>query len=105
MLSWSEVVYRFMCSEWTLRDGMREIYIGDRGVCTALPGVPKLWHTRLIPHVQRAVVTCEYGLDWWSEEQRFRERDEVVHRVKFTMDNLFYQHVQANWESMANLRH
>ena len=100
MLRWSEVVNRFMCSEWTLRDGMREIYIGDRGVCTALPGVPKLWHTLLIPHVQRAVVTCEYGLDWWSEEQRFRERDEVVHRVKFTMDNLFYQHVQANWALM-----
>ena len=94
-----------MTHEWTLCDGKREIYIGDRGVCTALPGVPREWHSRLVPCVKRPVVTCEYGLDWWSEEQRFREKEEVVHRVKFTMDNLFYQHVHANWASMSAVRH
>lgn len=101
-MRWSEVVDRFMQSEWVLRNGMRELYIGDRGLYTALPGVPKHWHRALVPHVQRAVVTCEYGLDWWSEEQRFREKDDVVHRVKFTMDNTFYHHVQANWALMSN---
>ena len=101
-MRWSEVVDRFMRSEWVLRNGMRELYIGDRGLYTALPGVPKYWHRALVPHVQRAVVTCEYGLDWWSEEQRFREKDDVVHRVKFTMDNTFYHHVQANWALMSN---
>ena len=101
-MRWSEVVDRFMRSEWVLRNGMRELYIGDRGLYTALPGVPKHWHRALVPHVQRAVVTCEYGLDWWSEEQRFREKDDVVHRVKFTMDNTFYHHVQANWALMSN---
>lgn len=99
---WSEVVDRFMCSEWALKNGIRELYIGDRGLYTALPGVPKRWHERLEPYVQQAVVTCMYGLDWWSEEQRFRDKGEVVHRVKFTMDDTFYQYVQANWASMSN---
>lgn len=103
-MRWRDVVTSFMTDDWQLRDGKREKYIGDSGALTALPGVPKRWHLRLIPCVKRAVVTCEYGLDWWSEEQRFRVDDRVVHRVKFTMDNHFYVHVQANWASVANRR-
>jgi len=99
-MKWVDVVERFMTHEWGWQGGMREIYIGDKGTITALPGVPSEWHNRLQPCVKRAVATCEYGLDWWSEEQRFRVDDEVVHRVKFTMDNLFYLHVQANWALM-----
>ena len=103
-MQWDDVVRAFMTDDWRLHNGKREKYIGACGAFTVLPGVPRDWYLRLIPCVKRAVVTCEYGLDWWSEEQRFRVNDSVVHRVKFTMDTLFYEHVQANWELISNRR-
>ena len=76
------------------------MYIYERGTVTALPGVPSQWYKSFIPWVKRGCVTCEYGIDWWFEEKRFRNEMEVEHGILFSMDDVFYQHVRLNWVSM-----
>jgi len=103
-MRWSEVVRAFTKMPWAWHDGRRYMYIYERGTVTALPGIPAEWYKAFVPWVQRGCVTCTFGLDWWYEEKRVRINNEVEHGILFSMDDIFYHHLRANWALMGGRR-
>ena len=103
-MRWDEVVRAFTTLPWALHGSRRYMYIYERGTVTALPGVPAEWYKSFVPWVERGCVTCTFGLDWWFEEKRVRVNNEVEHGILFSMDDVFYHHVRANWALMEGRR-
>ena len=91
-------VRKFFEVPWEFLDGRWRLDIQERGLYTVMEGIPKLWYQTIESYMKNRVYISEYGIDWDSEPYAYRDGDQVVTGVRFSMDHDIYTHAIKNAE-------